>query len=121
VAVRAAKQRRTLRSLTADLPGREVTVPEAELRTLLDAEIDRLPDRLRLPVVLCYLDERTTEDAARELGIPRGTVLSRLAAARQKLAGPPGSGGTTGGGEGAEGAQARMNKAGRPRGRCQTP
>lgn len=57
-----------------------------ELSELLDAEIARLPERLRRPVVLCYLGGQSTEDAARELGCPRGTVLSRLAAARKRLA-----------------------------------
>ena len=56
-----------------------------ELSALLDAEIARLPERLRRPVVLCYLGGQSTEDAARELGCPRGTVLSRLAAARKRL------------------------------------
>jgi RNA polymerase sigma factor (sigma-70 family) len=90
VALRAAKQRATRRqretALVADPPARASAEPDAELRALLDAEIDRLPERFRLPVVLCYLDGRTTEDAARLLGVPRGTVLSRLATARQRLA-----------------------------------
>src|SRR5262249_48111162 len=34
---------------------------------------------------LCYLQGATTEEAARALGYPRGTVLSRLASARQRL------------------------------------
>jgi len=83
VAIRAAKRPRH-ESLTLDPP--DGPTPDAELRAVLDAEIDRLPDRFRLPVVLCYLDGRTTEDAAKQLGIPRGTVLSRLATARKKLA-----------------------------------
>jgi RNA polymerase sigma factor (sigma-70 family) len=90
VALRAAKQRATRRQretvLVADPPARAGAEPDAELRAVLDAEIDRLPERFRLPVVLCYLDGRTTEDAARLLGVPRGTVLSRLATARQRLA-----------------------------------
>jgi RNA polymerase sigma factor (sigma-70 family) len=86
VAVRAAKQRRRIEPLAADPPGRPTYTPNTELRAILDAEIDRLPDRFRLPVVLCHLDGRTTEDAARLLGVPRGTILSRLATARQRLA-----------------------------------
>jgi RNA polymerase sigma factor (sigma-70 family) len=84
VAVRAARPRKRIEPLTADPLDRPA--PDAELRAVLDAEIDRLPERFRLPVVLCYLNGRTTEDAARLLGIPRGTVLSRLATARQRLA-----------------------------------
>ena len=59
---------------------------ELDLRPVLDAEVNRLPERYRLPVVLCYLGGLTTEEAARRLGCPRGTVLSRLATARQRLA-----------------------------------
>jgi RNA polymerase sigma factor (sigma-70 family) len=86
VAIRAANQRTRTEPLAADPPGRPSPTPDAELSAILDAEIDRLPDRFRLPVVLCYLDSRTTEDAAKLLGVPRGTILSRLATARQRLA-----------------------------------
>lgn len=57
----------------------------SELRVVLDEEIDKLPDRCRLAVIACYLNGRTADDAAKEFGCPRGTVLSRLAAAREKL------------------------------------
>jgi erythromycin esterase len=57
----------------------------ADLRAVLDEEIGRLPDRFRTPFVLCYLLGRTNEEAARELGRPVGTVLSRLATARARL------------------------------------
>jgi RNA polymerase sigma factor (sigma-70 family) len=56
-----------------------------DLRPVLDEEVRRLPEKYRRPVLLCYLGGRTTEEAARQLGCPRGTVLSRLAAARQRL------------------------------------
>jgi RNA polymerase sigma factor (sigma-70 family) len=48
-------------------------------------EINRLPDRYRVAVVLCDLEGRTHEQAARHLGCAVGTVKSRLARARQKL------------------------------------
>ncbi|QJX00559.1 RNA polymerase sigma factor [Frigoriglobus tundricola] len=57
-----------------------------EITQVLDTEVARLPERLRRPVVLCYLGGWSTEDAAREIGCPRGTVLSRLATARKHLA-----------------------------------
>ena len=56
-----------------------------ETAAILDAEIAKLPEKHRRVVVLCYLQNRTAEEAGRELGIPRGTVLSRLDAARRKL------------------------------------
>lgn len=86
VSLRLAKQRRRTETLAADPPARLHVSVDAELAAILDAEIDRLPDRFRRPVVLCYLGGRSTDDAAKELGVPRGTVLSRLATARQRLA-----------------------------------
>src|SRR5205807_8528718 len=74
---------------TADLPEPIVEAPDAvlwrDLRPVLDEEVGRLPEKYRLPVVLCYLSGLTTDEAARRLGVPRGTVLSRLAWARQRL------------------------------------
>ena len=54
---------------------------------LLHQEIDRLPERYRVPVVICDLQGFTHERAARHLGWPVGTVKSRLAKARELLRG----------------------------------
>jgi RNA polymerase sigma factor (sigma-70 family) len=56
-----------------------------DLRPLLDEEIDRLPEKYRAPFVLCYLQGHTNEEAAEQLGCPKGTVLSRLARGRERL------------------------------------
>src|SRR5262249_10261511 len=56
-----------------------------DVRLVLDEEVNRLPDRYRAPVVLCYFEGRTNEQAARLLGCPPGTVFSRLAEARARL------------------------------------
>jgi RNA polymerase sigma-70 factor (ECF subfamily) len=50
-------------------------------------EVDRLPQRYRKAVVLCYLEGLTHEQAAHRLGWPVGTVRSRLARARERLRG----------------------------------
>jgi RNA polymerase sigma factor (sigma-70 family) len=57
-----------------------------DLRPLLDQELSRLPDRYRAVIVLCDLEGKTPQEAARHLGVPEGTIGSRLARARVLLA-----------------------------------
>jgi hypothetical protein len=52
----------------------------------LDAELNRLPDRYRIPIVLCELEGKTRKEVAEHLKIPEGTLSSRLAYARRRLA-----------------------------------
>ena len=49
------------------------------------AEIARLPEKYRIPIVLCYFEGLTHEQAAARLGWPVGTVKTRLARARDQL------------------------------------
>ncbi len=56
-----------------------------DLRPVLDEEVGRLPEKYRTPFVLCHLQGLTNEEAARRLGCPTGTVLSRLSRARERL------------------------------------
>ncbi len=55
-------------------------------RPLLDRELNCLAEKYRTPVVLCDLGGLTRRDAARQLKLPEGTLSSRLATARRKLA-----------------------------------
>jgi WD40 repeat protein len=52
---------------------------------LLDVVVNGLPEKYRLPVLLCYLEGKTYEEAARQLGCPKGTVSIRLSRGRALL------------------------------------
>src|SRR6516225_8884125 len=53
---------------------------------LLDQELSRLPDKYRVAIVLCDLEGKTRKQAARQLGVPEGTLAARVARGRVMLA-----------------------------------
>ncbi len=67
------------------LPPVEQPAIDREQAEALHCEIGRLPEAFRLPVVLCYFEGLTIDEAARRLRWPVGTIGSRLARAREKL------------------------------------
>ena len=86
------------RATTAKLRTRERQVtempePEAvrqdlwhDLLPVLDQELSQMPDKYRVPIVLCDLEGKTRKEAARQMGWPEGTMAGRLARARALLA-----------------------------------
>jgi hypothetical protein len=56
------------------------------LQPLLDQELSSLPNTYREVIVLCDLEGKTRKEAARQFGVPEGTIASRLARARTMLA-----------------------------------
>jgi RNA polymerase sigma-70 factor (ECF subfamily) len=87
---RAAAAKRRLRekqiteTLEREVPQREEI--RRDLLLLFDRELSRLPDRYRLPIILCALDGKAQKDAAKQLGWPIGTVSGRLARGKMILA-----------------------------------
>jgi RNA polymerase sigma factor (sigma-70 family) len=57
-----------------------------DMELVLDEELNKLPAKYRLPVVLCELEGRTRKEVARQLKLPEGTLSSRLATGRRMLA-----------------------------------
>jgi RNA polymerase sigma factor (sigma-70 family) len=60
-------------------------VIQNELRQLLDEEVQRLPEKYRAPILLCYLQGQTNEEAAALLDCPTGTIKIRLLRGREML------------------------------------
>jgi RNA polymerase sigma factor (sigma-70 family) len=58
---------------------------DRELKPILHEEIRRLPSKLRDPIVLCYFEGLTVEEAARRMNCPIGTLKSRLGKGRELL------------------------------------
>jgi RNA polymerase sigma factor (sigma-70 family) len=73
------------RAVHSPIAGPPEDVVWRDLRPVLDDEVSRLPERFRVPIILCYLEGKTVEETARQLGCPVGTVLSRLARGRERL------------------------------------
>jgi RNA polymerase sigma-70 factor (ECF subfamily) len=56
-----------------------------ELVAVLDEVLQQLPERYRAPLVLCYLEGKTRDEAAQQLGWTMGTLKRRLQQARTSL------------------------------------
>jgi RNA polymerase sigma factor (sigma-70 family) len=94
VAVRVARKarrsagRRRLRETTVAVmpePGRE-PLPPSDVGSVIDEELAALPEWYRDAVLLCDQYGHSRAEAAARLGVPEGTLSSRLAAGRKKLA-----------------------------------
>jgi HlyD family secretion protein len=81
---RAARRRRHERNAAGR--SEAAVVPNHEdWKSVLHEEIERLPVRFRAPLVVCDLGGQSQEQAARQLGLPIGTVKSRLSRGRDRL------------------------------------
>jgi RNA polymerase sigma factor (sigma-70 family) len=94
VAYRTAREAKVRAIRRRVKEGRVIDVPRTEpsasdqsrdLLESLDDELSRLAEKYRIPVVLCDLEGRSRAEVARVLGVPEGTLSSRLARARELL------------------------------------
>jgi RNA polymerase sigma factor (sigma-70 family) len=86
VAARAAAQHRdAARPLPANVSATTKATNWDDLLAVLDTELERLSEAERMPLVLCYLEGRTQDEAARMCGWSVRTLRRRLAAGRQRL------------------------------------
>lgn len=79
---RRVREKKRQTSAAAD-PAAQVTWQEAS--RILDEEIERLPPVLRAPIILCYLDGQTRDQAAKKLELSVGTLHGRLERGRRLL------------------------------------
>jgi RNA polymerase sigma factor (sigma-70 family) len=70
-----------------DTESSELGAENPDLRPALAEELNRLPEKYRTPIVLCYLEGKSNEEAARQLCCPVGTVWARLTRGRERLRG----------------------------------
>jgi RNA polymerase sigma factor (sigma-70 family) len=81
----ARRHEREVRGVETMAAEPDAEVIDPQLRPLLHEELNRLPEKYRAPLVLCYLQGKTHEEAARQLAWPIGTIKGRLARARDLL------------------------------------
>jgi RNA polymerase sigma factor (sigma-70 family) len=95
VALRTARKAQTMLTKRRGRERQVTEMPEPEaaqqgpghdLQPLLDQQLNGLPENYRLAILLCDLEGRTLEEAAQQLGWPRGTLAGRLARGRKLLA-----------------------------------
>jgi DNA-directed RNA polymerase specialized sigma24 family protein len=84
--VDAAKRlKRQAQAAPRPAPDPLAEVTGQELAALLEDELHALPDRYRLPFLLCYVEGQTRDQAARQLGWPPRTLQRRLDQGRELL------------------------------------
>jgi RNA polymerase sigma factor (sigma-70 family) len=83
IARRRLKERQVNPMRQADFPADDL---RHDLQPILDEELSHLPNKYRVPIILCDLEEKSRQEAARQLGWLEGTLSGRLARARFMLA-----------------------------------
>ncbi|WP_439620433.1 sigma-70 family RNA polymerase sigma factor [Gemmata sp.] len=83
---RAARRQQVEGEYASQSPTTATQTGEAtDLPAVLDEQVNALPEKYRVPLVLCGVQGLNKAEAATRLGVPEGTVSSRLARARDML------------------------------------
>lgn len=90
IALKARARVRTRTAAPVELdglpaPAETEDADQREVRRILCEEVNRLPPKYRAVIVACFFEGKTHEEAAHQLGWPRGTVAGRVARARDLL------------------------------------
>src|SRR5262249_52978189 len=81
----ARRRRREAQAPARSAPDAADELHRREVGAVLHEELGRLPEKYRSPLVLCYLEGRTHQEAARVLGWPPGTMSRRVGRALDLL------------------------------------
>jgi RNA polymerase sigma factor (sigma-70 family) len=88
-ALQARAQEATRKKAEAHAPARHMAEPDdmtwREVREALHQELTRLPERYRVALVLCYLESKTQDQAAAQLGLAKSTLKVRLERGKELL------------------------------------
>ncbi len=76
---------RSLQGVEPAVEGEAEALERRELQEVVAQEVQRLPGKYRAAVVLCYLEGRSYQEAAEQLGCPKGTLSAWLHQARKQL------------------------------------
>jgi RNA polymerase sigma factor (sigma-70 family) len=90
IALKALAEMRKRTSVEGELEDRELPAPgdsseDGEQRRIVTEEVHHLPAKYRAAIIAYYFEAKTLEEAAQQLGWPRGTVASRLSRGRELL------------------------------------
>jgi RNA polymerase sigma factor (sigma-70 family) len=84
---RARKARKSHERKAAEMTDQDQTEPAKwdDIKQVLDNELDRLPDKYRLPIILCHLESRSQGEAAALLDVTQSTIAKRMKRGREIL------------------------------------